>query len=296
MRLLYSRHLEHFLAIYQAGSLRRAAEASGVTQPALTKSLRVLESALSVSLFERQATGVVPTQAGDLLGRYARHMVNSGRYLEMEIGMLRGGEVGTLRVGSGMAWSVTRMPQLLADLHARFPQLEISLQTGVSEQLTPRLLDGDLDVVFASLPRQPLPKGFRTIRLADAEMVVFARRKHRLAKRRNLRLDELVDFDFAGFAEDQDWQRHAELAFGMAHASLPRTILRSTSLETLLATVAASDSLAILSESLADRAAASGLVKLRLFSSAWRIPMGISFHEQSAELTPLRELLRLAQA
>ena len=71
-------------------------------------------------------------------------------------------------------------------------------------------------------------------------------------------------------------------------------LLSSSSLETLLATVATSDSLAILPAALGDRAAAAGLAPLRLPAPVWRIGMGISHREHSAELAPLRELVAMA--
>jgi DNA-binding transcriptional LysR family regulator len=294
MRLLYSRHLEHFLAVYEAGSLRQAAESSGVTQPALTKSLRVLEGALSVTLFERRASGVVPTQAATILRRHAQHIVNNSRHVALELALLKGGRTGTLRVGSGIIWSVSRMPALLARLHAQFPQLEIVLQTGIADQLTPRLVNGELDIVFASVPRQPLPAGFVTAALPQADMTVFGRRAHPLARRRSVRLRDLAGYDFVGFADDVDFQRHAENAFGAAGMSVPRTILRSSSLDALIATVAASDSLVILADLLSGRVLDAGLSRLRLSEPLWRISMGIMYHEHSAELTPLRTMLDLS--
>lgn len=295
MRLLYSRHLEHFLAIYAAGSLRGAAQQGAASQAALSKSLKVLENALSLSLFERRADGVVPTAAAQVLQRHAQHIINSARYCGMEIGMLRGGQAGTLRVGSGMVWSATRMPGLLAKLHALYPQLEISLHTGVAEQLTPRLLAGHLDVVFASLPPDPLPQGFASLHLLDAEMALFARKAHPLFRRAPLKLKDLDACDFVGFADDQEFSRQAEALFGRKRLRPPRIILRSSSLETLLATVSASDSLAILPSLLAARASAEGLAPLELSQALWRIRVGISYRVESAELAPMKTLLEMAR-
>lgn len=295
MRLLYSRHLEHFLAVYAAGSLRGAAHKGAASQAALSKSLKVLENAMSLSLFERRANGVVPTAAAQVLRRHAQHIINSARYCDMEIGMLRGGQAGTLRVGSGMVWSATRMPGLLAQLHASYPQLEISLSTGVAEQLTPRLLAGHLDVVFASLSPDPLPEGFSSLHLLDTQMAVFARKAHPLSRHPGLKLKELEACDFVGFADDQEFSRHADALFGRKRLRPPRIILRSSSLEALLATVAASDSLAILPSLLAARASAEGLTPLELSQPLWRIRMGISYRDESAELAPMKALLDMAR-
>lgn len=291
MRLLYSRHLEHFLAIFDTRSLRKAAQASGVTQPALTKSLRVLESALSVTLFERHAAGVQPTRAGVILRRHAQHIVNSSRHAALELAQLKSGQSGALRVGSGIVWSVGRMPRMLAALHAKYPQLEVTLETGISEQLVPRLVDGHLDVVFASIPREPLPPGFKTVRLPDADMRVFGRRQHPLARRRSVALRSLAGYDFVGFLDDLDSQRHMDAAFGEGGTRTPRITLRASSLDAILATVAGSDSLVVLADLLKARAVAAGLAPIPMAAPVWRIPMGIMYHEHNEELAALRGLV-----
>src|SRR5436189_6140820 len=110
MRFLYSRQLEHFLAAYETLSLRRAAERCNVTEPALTKSIQKLEEVLGLTLFERRANGVVPTAAARVVHRHGQLIVDNCRHIEMEVGLLRGGQAGALHIGSGMVWGVTRMP------------------------------------------------------------------------------------------------------------------------------------------------------------------------------------------
>ncbi|MBU2483494.1 MAG: LysR family transcriptional regulator [Alphaproteobacteria bacterium] len=61
MRLLISRHLENFLALYDARNMHLAAQKKGISQPALSKSLKVLEESLGATLFERTHRGLEPT-------------------------------------------------------------------------------------------------------------------------------------------------------------------------------------------------------------------------------------------
>ncbi|HSW18171.1 MAG TPA: LysR family transcriptional regulator [Ramlibacter sp.] len=294
MRLLYSRHLEHFLAVYDTRSLRKAADVCSVTQPALSKSLQTLEAALSVTLFERSATGMEPTAAAHIVRRHGQHIVNSSRYIGMEIAMLRGGEAGELRIGSGIVWSATRMPALLAALHARYPKLEITMHSGMADQLLPRLLDGQIDVMLGALPLEPLPPGYDVHELPAAEVRVFCRRGHPLTRLAPVSLRQVAEHDFVGFSDDFESQRQAGLRFADTGLTAARTILRSSSLETLLATVAASDSLTLLSDLLLERAEAAGLQQLQLDAPLWRIRLGICYRAQSIELAPLRTLVDMA--
>ncbi len=294
MRLLYSRHLQHFLAVYETRNLRKAAELCSVTQPALSKSLQTLEDALSVTLFERSATGMVPTPFAEIVRRHGQHIVNSSRYLAMEIAMLNGGEAGALRIGSTIVWSATRMPSLLVALHAQYPKLEITLQTGLASQLQPRLVDGTLDVMLGSLSAKPLPDGYSVQALPDTDVWVYCRRDHPLMRLSIVNLEELEKWDFIGLLEDHESQRQVDVQFMQMGLSAPRTVLRTSSLETLLATVGASDSLTVLSDLLRNRAAAEGLEQLHLKTPLWRIRLGIIYRTGTADLAPVRTLLSLA--
>lgn len=295
MRFLYSRQLEHFLAAYDTLSLRKAAERCNVTQPALTKSIQRLEEVLSLTLFERHANGVVPTPAAEILRRHGRLIVDNSRHIETEIALLRGGEAGALHIGSGTALSVTRMPGLVAALHLRYPQLRIRVEDGLGEKLVPRLLDGKLDVVMGRMPPGALPEGYQVVSLPSAEMVVFVRKDHPLAHR-EVEVRELASWDFIGFTGDELGRTQTDLYFRGLGMTPPRTILESSSLEILLTTVARSDSLALLSDMMQERAAVVGLQRLKLDQPLWRADLGICFHRQSLELEPMRTLLELAGA
>lgn len=293
MRFLYSRQLEHFLAAYETLSLHKAADRCNVTQPALTKGIQKLEEVLSLTLFERHAHGVVPTPMAEIVYRHGRLIVDNCRHLEMEIALVRGGHAGTLHIGSGNAWSVTRMPGLIAALHSRYPKLGITVEDGLGEQLVPRMLDGKLDVVVGRLPTGELPEGYQVVELPSAETAVFVRQGHPLSQR-TVAVRELVDWDFIGFTGDDLGRSQSEHYFSDIDLKPPRTILKSTSLESLLTVVAKSDNLALLSDMFDQRAAVAGLQRLKLDRPLWRVKLGICFHRQSLELAPLRTLVELA--
>lgn len=293
VRFLYSRQLEHFLAAYETLSLRKAAERCNVTQPALTKSIQKLEEVLSLTLFERHANGVVPTPAAEIVRRHGRLIVDNCRHIEIELALLRGGHAGALHIGSGTAWSVTRMPGLIAALHLRYPKLGITVEDGLGEQLVPRLLDGKLDVVVGRMPPEALPDDYKVVKLPSTEMAVFVRKGHPLSQR-VVAVHELANWEVIGFTGDELGRSQRDRYFDGIGVKPPRTIVESSSLEILLTTVAKSDSLAVLLDMFEQRVAAAGLQRLKLDQPLWRVDLGICFHRQSLELEPLRTLLDLA--
>jgi DNA-binding transcriptional LysR family regulator len=290
MRVLYSRHLEHFLAIYEARGLRQAAAKSGVTQSALTKSLQLLEHTYAMSLFERTAQGVVPTAAGHILKRHAQHMVNSARYASMEIAAIRAGQAGQLRVGAGVVWGLM-MPSVLARLHAEFPLLEVTLETGIGSNLLQRLLSGHLDVVLARTPTDPLPTGFTMFELESTPNIIVSRRDHPLQCGRPIELKELCAFDFAAFVDDHEYAARLRTFFDNRGLSVPRVYMKVSAVDALLAIVAKSDSLAILPDIAIKAVHAEHLRKLALVAPFWNVRAAVCYRTQIAEMAPMRALL-----
>src|SRR5690606_41990740 len=92
--------LRVFLHVAEQGSLHRSAEALGLTQSALSKTLARLERQVGLQLFERTARGVTPTEAGATLMRHARQALPAMSDLEEELGGHRGARAGTRRLGS----------------------------------------------------------------------------------------------------------------------------------------------------------------------------------------------------
>jgi DNA-binding transcriptional LysR family regulator len=268
----------------------------GVTQPALTRSLQLLESAFSTSLFERTASGVKPTEAGDIVRRHAQHIVNSARYVKMEIDAITSGQSGELRIGCGMIWSSTRMPALLAQLHGEFPLLDITVQTGISAHLMPRLFNGTLDVVMARIPTEPLPAGFSSVDLGATKMVVLARKDHPLQRKKQVQLADLCNCNFLGYALDNEYLTRWTTLFGAHRLQAPHVILKANSIEVLLATALVSDSLIVLSDIELELAKNYGLRPLRLDTPLWSIQTGVCYRTPIGEMAPLKALVRNLKA
>jgi DNA-binding transcriptional LysR family regulator len=288
---LYSRQLEHFLTVYASLSLRGAAEKSGLSQPALSKSLRSLEERLQVSLFERMSTGVMPTEAAHILHRYASTIVNDARYAEMEISALRLGLKGTLKIGAGVTWSLTHMPKVLAEFHQKYPSIHLKLVTGISDQLRPRLEQGDIDVLVCDLGGVEVPGDFEVWHSWPTEMTPFARSGHPVLEKRPIMLRDLLAYDWAGFADDERFTRAALAYFGGRGLRPPVVSIEMTSLATMLSVVRVSNHIAVIADALHREAASRGLEVVRLNEPLWKIETAVVFRRQIASLDPVRYLL-----
>ena len=89
--------LRNVVAIAERGSLRSAARFLGVTQPAITRSIRELEHELGVTLFERHASGMALTAMGQVLVRRATSIQSEVGRVHSELAQLKGNQVGSKR-------------------------------------------------------------------------------------------------------------------------------------------------------------------------------------------------------
>ena len=296
MRLLMSRHLENFLAVYDAQSMRKAAERNGITQPALTKSVKLLEAKLGLALFQRSSTGIQPTEAGRILHRHATHMINSARYAETEISGLRDGYSGALRIGAGYVWALSRLPEILSEFHRAFPAIDIDVVTGITDRLLPELLAGRIDALMGALPPYPMSADLIAIASWPTRMVAIARAQHPLAGRKRISVRDIFQYDAAGFSADESYRIEADRYFRAHGVNVPRMSFTTTSLETLLGILKVSDHIAIVAEQIALQTRSQELRELHLAAPLWSIDTGMFFGRHVAETAPIKFLRKRIEA
>lgn len=186
------RHLRLVDALSTHSNLRRAAEATHMSQPAATQMLRELEGLLEVPLFERHARGMRITEAGRLLAAHARMAIETLRIAADDLAALAAQQARPVRVGAldAALLSIVRtaMPRLLSE----HPQLRLVVEDGNTERLASGLRGGAFDLVLVREPER-LETGYRFIPLRSDRMVLIAGVSHPAAGQRRVRLRELAD-------------------------------------------------------------------------------------------------------
>lgn len=152
--------IHHFVAVAQHGSLRAAARSVGVSQPAITKSVRQLEQELHVRLLQRTGRGAVPTPAGRAFLARARVIQAELRKVEEEVEALRGG-VGSVAFGIAPAACMLLVPEAMTLFRRRYAQANVRIVEGVNSALLPLVRDETLDF---SVGQSPEGKGDQNLR------------------------------------------------------------------------------------------------------------------------------------
>ena len=149
--MMHTRQLFHFLTITETGSISEAARQLGITQPAISRSIKQLEETLRVKLFERRANGVVLTQEGRVLARRVKLMNIEYQHALAEIVDLNQGLGGRLRIAAGPVWILDLLPPVIREFNEQFPNVRVSVISGGYAGQLEQLLSGELDAVCGTL-------------------------------------------------------------------------------------------------------------------------------------------------
>ncbi|MGE5361924.1 MAG: LysR family transcriptional regulator [Bacteroidales bacterium] len=181
--------LKVFLAVTEERSFSRAAGRLYRTQPAVSQAVHRLEHDLGERLFDRASRDAPLTEAGRLLEDYARRLLRLAEETEAAVRELHDLRRGRVLVGANEAGVQALLP-VLARFHASCPQLEVDVRRVPTRQIPAALLDGSLD--FGVLTFDPGERLLQSLRIGTDELVLLLPHDHRLARRRQVRMADLV--------------------------------------------------------------------------------------------------------
>jgi DNA-binding transcriptional LysR family regulator len=147
--------VEGFVEIARHGTMRRAAQAISVSQPALTARLQSLEGELGSALFRRTRTGMQLTAAGRAFLPHAERALDAIRTGSALIRELEQGVVGELSLAVAPAVSAYVLPDLLARFTATHPNVRLLVKTGHSEEIIELVVHGEVDLGIVRQLRDP---------------------------------------------------------------------------------------------------------------------------------------------
>jgi LysR family pca operon transcriptional activator len=176
------RHLRVIDALVESKSLLRASEVLGVSQPALTRTLREIEEVVGTEIFERHARGVRANEVGLLLAEGARSLLLILRRMEGDLAALSDTRKWNIRVGVSPISALGLMPAVIARSTTSALQLSINLIEGRTDQLLPALVKGEIDMVVGRLYDQPPPDGLTQHVLYQEPVSLIAAASHPLSQ------------------------------------------------------------------------------------------------------------------
>jgi DNA-binding transcriptional LysR family regulator len=170
-----------FVEVCRTGSIRAAAEATGFTQPGLSRQVAALERQVGVRLLDRGARGVTPTAAGQALLPHARLVVNEARR-GRDAARTASARPATLVLGAVPSATAALVPRAIAKLREHGGP-DVTVVARITSELGPMVVSRELDaaVVTDAPPGLPRDAELRAVHLGDDESVVVAAAGHALA-------------------------------------------------------------------------------------------------------------------
>jgi DNA-binding transcriptional LysR family regulator len=193
------RQLRYLVALAEELNFTRAAAAEHIAQPALSQQIRRLEEELGIALVQRTTRHVSLTEAGQLLVVRARRILAELESVHSELQALRGIDRGHVTIGAIHTMGPIDLSLVLAEFHARYPQVALSVREHTSEECAELLRIDEVDLAFLSVTERVESHELGLHQLISEELMVLMPVGHPLAGRDEVRMAELSHEQFISF-------------------------------------------------------------------------------------------------
>jgi DNA-binding transcriptional LysR family regulator len=184
------RQLTYFIAVAEELSFRRAAERLFITQPPLSRQIKMLEDSLGIALLDRDRRGVRLTEAGGRFLLDARSLVNESEQVRARFSPGQNTVQAELTLGITTVIDASLFAWVEAVFAQRFPGVRLTLKRQISSQSIRDLNRGHLDVAVIGLPSRA--EDLTTTHLFDDRMVACMASDHPAAKKRIVSIREFA--------------------------------------------------------------------------------------------------------
>jgi len=194
--MLDSRKLRHIVAVAEAGSYARAAEALNISQPALSQSIRSVEERFGIQLFDRGRRGATLTSSGRRIVADARRLLRDTDTLERNMALLSKAELGDLSIGFDPLCAGIFLADLLADLGERHAGLRVQAIVQGSSELERRLHAHEIELLVTPNALLSDTSPIDQVALLTVRVALLARPGHPLNQKKCISFDDISRYPF----------------------------------------------------------------------------------------------------
>lgn len=269
---LSSRELHAVCAIAEYNSFMAAALTLGISQPALTRMVQRVENALGLELFKRSTRRIETTPAGQEFIDLANRILADLRISYENMRGISDEQRGRVIISAVMSAAYSQMPRLVANYLVSRPKIEIQLHEGVHGTVMDDVRSGLADLGITYLDE--VPKEFATIQLGTEGFHVVMPRKHPLATKKEIRIDDIADFNHVSLPKESHTRKLLDGAASLAGLSLHHAITVHQ-FATVMQCVRAGVGIAVVPGGAIPVATSAGLISRPLVKPHFERTMGI---------------------
>ncbi len=226
------KHAQYIMEILRGGSITNAAKTLHVSQPALSQTVKAVESFVGAPIFLRNTTPVTLTEAGKKYIEAAKRIITINTNLRHEVADLKQEERGVLHLGIPIQRAMEILPKVVGPFFHAYPHVRLEIKEAGSNITEEALLDGEVDV--AVLTTAPVQEELN-YKLIETERVVLVVNKatqlaQEYADGKSISITAAKDENFIAITEGHNVRRVQDGLF-TSNDMFPRTILETSSIE-----------------------------------------------------------------
>lgn len=211
------RQLRTFEAVARLRSFSRAAEEQHVSQPTVSKQIRLLQEAVGLPLFEQIGKRIYLTQAGEALFATCAEWLTTWSRFEQAVADMKGLKQGRLRIATVTTTNYF-MPRLLGPFCAQYPGIDVALEVVNRDRVLDRLAHNRDDLYVMGVP----PEGMEIVKepFLENSLAVITSTSHPLSARKAIPIEELAKYPFILRERGSGTRLTVERMFEERHLSL----------------------------------------------------------------------------
>jgi len=275
------RQIETYQAVMTYGTASKAAEVLGTSQPAVSKSIMLLERSIGFKLFDREKGRMTPSAEGQLFFREVQISLAGIAKLRSAAARIRDYGSGDLRMACLSAFSTNLVPRAIARFRKIHPEITVSLEVAASSAIRDLVAANQIEIAVTA--DEIDATGVEAVPFAEIPAAVAIPPGHRLAAKDVIEPSDLDRLDLVALAPEDTTRQEAEAIFA-AHGVTPKVVAETAYASTVCAMVLAGVGCGIV-----DPVTAAGYVERGLVLR----PMRPSVSFRTLLLYPTRKKLKI---
>jgi hypothetical protein len=192
MESLFSRTTVQFIAAYETLNFRIAAEKCLVTQPAITKSIKKIESDYNMKLFDKKGIKMYPTEFADDLYKELLDMRDTANSLRLKFESWHKGNSGHLNIAVGITLQSSEgFVNLISDINTKFPNVSLNIASMIKDASIPLLKNGDIDLWIGDISNLVEDEEFIKKFVRKIPLVIYTNKNNKLFKEKKITFSNL---------------------------------------------------------------------------------------------------------
>ncbi len=285
--------LKVFCELVESRSFSQAAIRNFITQSAVSQQIKNLESKFEAPLLDRGGRSVSPTEAGRVVYKAAREILERFDRMHLEVKSLGEEMVGSVRVATVYSVGLYEMSRVIKTFLKRYPKVNLHVEYSLSARVYEGCLRGDVDLGIVPYPKPS--KGLEILSLRADRLILICAPDHPFAVRRHIHLHKLDGQNFVAFQRDIP-SRHAIDQILQEHNVRVRVVTEFDNIETIKRSVEIGAGVSIVPSPSVEREVQSGtLVQLSFTRMDFFRPLGALVPRKRSLPAAVKKFVELLQ-